>query len=61
MVVYDTKNLYFGTGLLQDHNEIKIADGDEYGRLDGQVRYKMVYTAGVQYANSEDIVFYQSV
>lgn len=57
-VVYQRKNLHFGTGLLSDHNEIKIADGDEFGRLDGQVRYKMVYTAGVQYVNSEEIIWY---
>lgn len=59
-VVYRRKNLAFGTGLMSDHNEIKTADGDEYGRLDGQVRYKMVYTAGVQYANSDEIVWYLS-
>lgn len=58
-VVYDPKNLYFGTGLLSDHNEIRIKDMDE-SDLSGQVRYKMVYTAGVQYANSEDIVWYLS-
>lgn len=60
MVVYRRGNLFFGTGLLSDHNEIRMADGDEYGRLDGQIRYKMVYTAGVQYANSDEIVWYLS-
>lgn len=59
-VVYRKKNLAFGTGLMSDHNEIKTADGDEYGRLDGQVRFKMVYTAGVQYANGDEIVWYLS-
>lgn len=58
-VVYDPRNLYFGTGLLADHNELRIKDMDE-SDLSGQVRYKMVYTAGVQYANSEDIVWYLS-
>jgi hypothetical protein len=28
--------------------------------LSGQIRYKMVYTAGVQYANSAEIVWYLS-
>ena len=56
-VVYQRKNLYFGTGLMADHNEIRIKDMDE-SDLSGQVRYKMVYTAGVQYVNSEEIIWY---
>lgn len=58
-VVYQSKNLAFGTGLMADHNEVRIKDMDE-SDLSGQVRYKMVYTAGVQYANSEEIVWYLS-
>lgn len=57
--VYEAKNLYFGTGLLADHNMVKIKDMDE-SDLSGQVRYKTVYTAGVQYANSNEIVWYLS-
>ncbi len=56
-VVYQRKNLYFGTGLLADHNEVRMKDMDE-SDLSGQVRYKMVYTGGVQYVNSEDVVWY---
>jgi hypothetical protein len=56
-VVYQVKNLYFGTGLMADHNDIRIKDMDE-SDLSGQIRYKMVYTAGVQYVNSEEIVWY---
>jgi len=55
-VVAESKNLVFGTGLLSDHNEVRIKDMDE-SDLSGQVRYKEVFTAGVQYANSEDIVW----
>ena len=58
-VVYQVKNLYFGTGLLSDHNDIRIKDMDE-SDLSGNVRYKMVYTAGVQYVNGEEIVWYLS-
>lgn len=58
-VVYRKKNLYFGTGLLSDHNELRIKDMDQ-SDLSGQVRYKMVYTAGVQYVNSNEIVWYLS-
>jgi len=50
-------NLFFGTGLLADHNEVKVLDMAD---LDGSqnVRFIMRYTAGVQYAVVEDIVTY---
>lgn len=56
-VVFQKKNLAFGTGLLADHNEVRIKDMDET-ELSGNIRYKMVYTAGVQYVNSEEIIWY---
>lgn len=59
IVVYDRKNLFFGSGLMADHNDIRIKDMDEYD-LTGMIRYKMVYTAGVQYVNSDEIVWYLS-
>lgn len=59
-VAYEKKNLVFGTGLLGDHNELRLVDEDEVGLLTGQVRGKMVYNGGVQYYNSEDIVWYLS-
>ena len=59
-VVYQKKNLYFGTGLMQDFNELKLVDEDEIGLLTGQVRGKMVYSAGVQYVNSEEVIWYLS-
>lgn len=50
-------NLYFGTGLLADHNEVKLLDMAD---LDGSQNVRMVmrYTAGVQYGVIEDIVTY---
>ena len=50
-------NLFFGTGLLSDYNEVKVIDMAD---LDGSenVRVVMRFTAGVQYANVEDIVTY---
>ena len=50
-------NLFFGTGLLSDHNEVKVLDMAD---LDGSknVRFIMRYTAAVQYASVEDIVTY---
>lgn len=57
IVVYQKKNLYFGTGLLSDHNEVRIKDMDDTD-LSGTVRYKMVYTAGVQYVRGAEVVLY---
>ena len=57
MLVYQKKNLYFGTGLLSDHNEVRIKDMDDTD-LSGTVRYKMVYTAGVQYVRGAEVVLY---
>lgn len=50
-------NLYFGTGLLADHNEVKVIDMAD---LDGSqnVRIVMRYTAGVQYGVGSEIVLY---
>ncbi len=50
-------NLYFGTGLLSDHNEVKLIDMAD---IDGSQNVRMVmrYTAGVQYGVVEDIVTY---
>jgi len=60
VIVYQKENLAFGTGLLGDHNELKIVDEDEIGLLTGQVRMKMVYNGGVQYAFGDEIVYYLS-
>jgi len=50
-------NLYFGTGLLSDHNEVKLLDMAD---LDGSqnARIIMRFTAGVQLASIEDVVTY---
>jgi len=57
MVATLKSNLFFGTGLLSDHNEIKVLDMAD---LDGSknVRFIARYTAGVQIAVLEDVVFY---
>lgn len=60
IVIYEAKNLLFGTGLEEDFNELKFVDEDEIGLLTGLVRGKMVYSGGCQYYNSEDIVWYLS-
>ena len=50
-------NLYFGTGLLNDRNEVKVIDMAD---IDGSqnVRVVMRYTAGVQIGIGSDIVLY---
>ena len=57
MVAAQSSNLYFGTGLLSDHNEVKLLD---MGDLDGSqnVRVIMRYTAGVQYGIGSEVVYY---
>lgn len=50
-------NLFFGTGLLADQNEVKVIDMAD---IDGSenVRVVMRFTAGVQYGVVEDITTY---
>jgi hypothetical protein len=57
MMAAQKSNLYFGTGLLADHNEVKLID---LADIDGSenVRVVMRFTAGVQYGISTEIVLY---
>ena len=57
MVAAQKSNLFFGTGLLSDHNEVKLIDMAD---LDGSqnVRVVMRFTAGIQYGIGSDIVYY---
>ena len=57
MIAAQKSNLFFGTGLLNDMNEVRVIDMADY---DGSqnVRVVMRFTAGVQYAIVEDIVTY---
>ena len=57
MVAAEKSNLFFGTGLLSDHNEVKLIDMAD---LDGSqnVRVVMRFTAGVQTGIGSDIVYY---
>jgi len=57
VVIAEPKNLVFGTGLMADYNEVKLVDEDEIGLLTGLVRGTMVYNAGVNYYNGEEIVW----
>lgn len=57
MVAAQKGNLFFGTGLLADHNEVKLIDMAD---LDGSqnVRVVMRFTAAVQFGIGADIVYY---
>jgi len=55
--IYQVPNVYFGTGLLNDSNEIAILDMKDKD-LSDNVRFKLVYTAGVQIVNPAEVTFY---
>jgi hypothetical protein len=57
MAAAQKSNLFFGTGLLSDAQEVKLLD---MGDLDGSqnVRVIMRFTAGIQYGLGSEIVLY---
>lgn len=59
MVLYPSANVGFLTGLESDLQEIMIKDMDETD-LSGNIRVKMVFTAGVGYVDASDIVLYKT-
>jgi len=54
IVAGEASNLFFGTGLISDHNEVKVIDMAD---IDGSqnVRVVMRFTAGVQYGIGSDL------
>jgi hypothetical protein len=56
-VAAEKSNLFFGTGLLADHQEVKVLDMSDIDGSDN-VRVVMRFTAGVQYGIGSDIVLY---
>ena len=57
MVAPQASNLFFGTSLMSDWNEVKVLDMAD---LDGSqnVRFVMRYTANVNYAYGSEVVYY---
>ena len=57
IVAAQKSNLFFGTGLLSDHNEVRVLD---MANLDGSQNYRVImrYTAGTQIGVAQDIVYY---
>lgn len=60
IIAAEKSNLFFGTGLLNDLNEVRVIDMAEN---DGSqnVRVVMRFTSGVQYAQVSDIVYRKTV
>jgi len=59
MVAAQKSNLFFGTGLLSDYNEVRVLD---MANLDGSQNYRIImrYTAGTQYGIGSDIALYKN-
>ena len=57
MMAAQKSNLYFGTGLLSDQNEVKVIDMED---IDGSQNVRIVarFTAAVQYGIGSEIVLY---
>lgn len=57
IVAAQKSNLFFGTGLLSDFNEVRVLD---MANIDGSQNYRIVmrYTGGVQFGIGSDIVYY---
>jgi hypothetical protein len=57
MVAAQKSNLFFGTGLLSDYQEVKVLDMSD---IDGSQNFRLVarYTAGTQIGIGQDIVYY---
>ena len=58
MIAAEKENLFFGTGLQSDMNEVKVID---LADIDGSqnVRVVMRFSAGVNYAIGSEVVLYQ--
>ena len=57
VVAAQKSNLFFGTGLLSDYNEVKVLDMSD---IDGSQNFRVImrYTAGTQVGILSDIVYY---
>jgi hypothetical protein len=57
VVAAQKSNLFFGTGLLSDYNEVKVID---MANIDGSQNYRVImrYTGGTQIGILSDVVYY---
>jgi hypothetical protein len=56
IVAAQKSNLFFGTGLLSDYNQVKVIDMSD---IDGSQNYRIImrFTSGVQFGVGQDIVY----
>jgi hypothetical protein len=59
MVAAQKSNLFFGTGLMSDYNEVRVLDMAD---LDGSQNFRVVmrYTADTNYGIGEDIAIHKN-
>ena len=57
MVAAQKSNLFFGTGLMSDYNEVRVLDMAD---LDGSQNYRIImrYTADTQFGIGQDIAIH---
>jgi len=57
LVAAQKSNLYFGTGLLSDYNEVRVLD---MANIDGSQNFRVImrYTAATQFGIGQDIAIY---
>ena len=57
IVAAQKSNLFFGTGLMSDYNQVKVIDMSD---IDGSQNYRIImrFTSGVQFGVGQDIVYY---
>jgi hypothetical protein len=57
VVAAQKSNMFFGTGLLSDYNEVKVLDMSD---IDGSQNFRIImrYTAGTQVGILSDVVYY---
>jgi hypothetical protein len=57
MVAAQKSNLYFGSGLMSDYNQVKVLDMAD---LDGSQNFRIImrYTAGTQFGIGADVAIH---
>ena len=57
MVAAQKSNLYFGTGLMSDYNEVRVLD---MANIDGSQNFRIImrYTAATQFGIGQDVAIY---
>jgi hypothetical protein len=59
VVAAQKSNLYFGTGLMSDYNEVRVLD---MAQIDGSQNFRIImrYTAATQFGIGQDIAIYKN-